>query len=165
MRFLEQKISWAVVEEYLKKLITKANIGIKIFQTTGLKFSEKNTRKLDDCIAEQAKALHSYFDKLKNAASQGIDIGLSGGYDSRLALACLHKFNTGKLHLHSHATENVHQKDLEIAKQMADYIGVPCHTVPTKKLNNSDNVEDILRKSILYFYGRSSFSIGAGRIR
>ena len=34
--------------------------------------------------AEQAKTLKKYFEDMKNAGVEGIDIGLSGGYDSRL---------------------------------------------------------------------------------
>ena len=32
----------------------------------------------------------------------------------------VYKYNKGKIHLHSHATENVHRKDLTIAKKMAE---------------------------------------------
>ena len=75
-------------------------------------------------------------------------------------LACLNRFSKGKIHLHSHATENDHQKELSIAKKMADYVGVPCHVVNTKKLSHCSHVDEVLQKSILYFDGRSSFSIG-----
>ena len=87
-------------------------------------------------------------------------MGLSGGYDSRLVLACIHTFTEGKVHLHSHSTENDHKKDLEIAELMAGYVQVACHVVKTKKLLHSSDIEDVLKKSVLYFDGRSSFSIG-----
>lgn len=140
--------------------ITRENIGIAFIQTDSLRASKSGARTTGECLSHQANALQEYFELLNNSGRDGIDIGLSGGYDSRLGLACLYKFNKGKIHLHSHSTENVHRKDLTIAKKMADYVGVPCHTVATKKLSHCDNVDEILRKSILYFDGRSSFSIG-----
>ena len=112
------------------------------------------------CLTDQANELCNYFEKIKEYSENGVDIGLSGGYDSRLVLACLHKFTKKKIHLHSHSTEDVHQEDLKIAYQMANYIGETCYTVATKKLNHCDNIDEILRKSVLYFDGRSSYSIG-----
>ena len=140
--------------------ISQDNAGIRFIRTAGMQQPVSNAKGFDESIAEQADTLHRYFEQLCNPGKDGIDIGLSGGYDSRLVLACLHKFHKGKIHLHSHSTENVHQKDLTIAKQMADYIGTPLHTVATKKLKNSDHIDDVLHRSILYFDGRSSFSIG-----
>ncbi len=140
--------------------ITRENIGIEFIQADGLRTAEAGAKTIGECLRNQSDALREYFELLSNAGRNGIDIGLSGGYDSRLGLACLHKFNKGKIHLHSHSTKNVHQKDLTIAKKMADYVGAPCHTVETKILSHCGNVDEILRKSILYFDGRSSFSIG-----
>lgn len=140
--------------------ITRENIGIEFIQTENIHVPKSGARTIEECLSHQENALQEYFELLDNSGRNGIDIGLSGGYDSRLGLACLHKFNKGKKHLHSHSTENVHRKDLTIAKKMADYVGVPCHTVTTKKLSHCENVDEILRKSILYFDGRSSFSIG-----
>ena len=115
---------------------------------------------LSMCINEQAEGLRSYFESIKAYSRKGADIGLSGGYDSRLVLACLKQYTKEKIHLHSHSMENDHKNDLKIAKQMADYIGEPCNTISTKRLKNSDRPDEVLRKSILYFDGRSSFSIG-----
>ena len=141
--------------------ITRENKGIKFVQTAGLHVYESGAKKtIKECLADQVNVLREYFEQLDNSGKNGIDIGLSGGYDSRLGLACLNKYSKAKIHLHSHSTENVHQKDLTIAKQMAEYVGAPCHTVSTKKLSHCENVDDILRKSVLYFDGRSSFSIG-----
>lgn len=140
--------------------ITRESKGIGFVQTAGFHVPESGTKTAGECLADQANTLRMYFEQLNNSGKNGIDIGLSGGYDSRLGLACLNKYSKVKIHLHSHSTENVHQKDLNIAKQMADYVGVPCHTVATKKLSHCENVDDILRRSVLYFDGRSSFSIG-----
>lgn len=148
------------IDKQEQRYITRENIGISFIQTTNFPISESRARNISECLAEQSNTLREYFKLLNKAGKDGIDIGLSGGYDSRLVLACLHKFNNEKIHLHSHATENVHRDDLMIAKEMAEFVGLPCHTVTTRKLGNSEHVDEILRKSILYFDGRSSFSIG-----
>ncbi len=148
------------IDKNMAEDITRECIGIGFIRGASFHASDNRATTFSESLAEQAKALQAYFELLSNTGRDGTDIGLSGGYDSRLGFACLHQYTRGKLHLHSHATENVHLKDLTIAKQMADHVGVPCHTVPTRKLSHCDHVDDILRKSILYFDGRSSFSIG-----
>ncbi len=148
------------IDKQIAERITQEDQGIEFIQTDSLYPSGSGAKSFRECLAEQADTLRKYIESLSNAGKNGIDIGLSGGYDSRLVLACLKRFHKGKIHLHSHATENVHQKDLTIANQMADYIGVPCHTVATKKLCHCDHEDEVLRKSVLYFDGRSSFSIG-----
>ncbi len=148
------------IDKTIADSINKAELGIEFLQPVKESYSEEKKRHFQQCLVEQADTLRDYFGWLNNASKNGGDIGLSGGYDSRLVLACLNQYTKGKLHLHSHSTENVHKSDLAIANQMADYVGVPCHTVPTKKLKNSNNNEEIVRKSILYFDGRDSYSIG-----
>ena len=148
------------IDKQIAERMTHIEQGIKFIPIDSIYASRSGTKSFRKCLAEQADALRKYFELLSNAGRNGVDIGLSGGYDSRLVLACLKEYFKGKIHLHSHATENVHMKDLTIAKQMADYVGVPCHTVATKKLCHCEHVDEILRKSVLCFDGRSSFSIG-----
>ncbi len=148
------------IDKCIATQIMNENIGIKYTQSSGLYDTESRKKSEKQCMSEQIDTLRDYFALLNNSGKNGIDIGLSGGYDSRLLLACLNRFNKNKIHLHSHSTENVHQNDLKIASQMADYMGVPCHTVATKRLNHCNHVDETVRKSILYFDGRSSFSIG-----
>ena len=148
------------IDKSVEEDITREGTGIQFTRIMPLCVSRSGATTFKECLVEQADALRNYFEMLDAAGRDGTDIGLSGGYDSRLGLACLNQYTRVKMHLHSHATEDVHQKDLMIAKQMADHVGVPCHTVPTRKLSHCDHVDDILRKSILYFDGRSSFSIG-----
>lgn len=148
------------IDKQIAEHITHENMGIKFISSPDFHVSKSDKKSFKECLADQADSLREYFELLKNAGRDGADIGLSGGYDSRLVLACLNRFFKGKIHLHSHATENVHQEDLAISKQLADCLGIPCHTVATKKLCHCDNVDEIVRKSVLYFDGRSSFSIG-----
>ena len=148
------------IDKQIAERMNHEDQGIKFISLDRFCVSKSSKKTMKECLAEQADTLRKYFELLNNAGKDGIDIGLSGGYDSRLVLACLNKYCKRKIHLHSHATENDHRKDLMIANQMADYIGVPCHTVATKKLCHCDHADEVLRKSVLYFDGRSSFSIG-----
>lgn len=148
------------IDRQIAERMTHEDQGIKFISLDRFCVSKSSDKTMKECLAEQADTLRTYFELLNNAGKDGIDIGLSGGYDSRMALACLNKYCKRRIHLHSHATENEHRKDLTIAKQMAVYVGVPCHTVATKKLCHCDHTDEVLRKSVLYFDGRSSFSIG-----
>ncbi len=148
------------IDDHVADAIKKADRGISFIQTPKLPFAESKKQTIETCLAEQEDTLRNYFESVRNAAENGVDVGLSGGYDSRLVLACLNKYIKTGLHLHSHSTENIHKKDLQIAKQMADYIGISCHVTATKRLSHCDTIDDVLRKSVLYFDGRSSFSIG-----
>lgn len=112
------------------------------------------------CIDRITKELKCYFRHIQSVGNNGIDAGMSGGYDSRLILACLHKFVGSKIHLHSHATENDHNGELKIANKMAEYVGIPCHTVSTKRLNHTADPDRIMEESVLFFDGRTSFAIG-----
>ena len=140
--------------------ISNAGTGIRFITSPKICINTAKAKSFQECLKEQAETLHAHFESLWDICEGGVDIGLSGGYDSRLVLACLHRTKTVPIHLHSHSTENDHKKDLGIAQKMADYIGIQCHTIPTKKLSHSDNTDEILKKSVLYFDGRSSFSIG-----
>lgn len=149
------------IDTEIKKRIERAKIGISF-----LSFPHKgrcdHSRYLSkqQCLDKQYETLLNYFSGLKAQGENGIDAGLSGGYDSRLVLACMQRFMKGKIHLHTHSTEEVHQKDLYVALRMAEYVNVPCHIEKTNKLEHSEHIDEVLRKSILYFDGRSSYSIG-----
>lgn len=148
------------IDKQMMEYISNEDVGIKFIRWPDIQISKTHVISNEKCLAEQAETLRDYFTQLNMMSKNGIDIGLSGGYDSRLVLACLHKYSNGKMHLHSHSTENVHQADLSIAKQMAEYVDIPCHTVTTQSLFHCKKIDEILRKSVLYFDGRSSFSIG-----
>ena len=145
----------------IRQRIEKADIGVS-FLNCQRKERDNCSQQLSrqQCLDEQYEVLSSYFSGLNAQSNNGIDAGLSGGYDSRLVLACMKRFMKGKMHLHTHSTEKVHQKDLNVALRMAEYVAVPCHIEKTKKLEHSANTDEVLRKSILYFDGRSSYSIG-----
>ena len=148
------------IDDSIADIINNIDNGVNFTEITRNVQIKPQSTTCKQCLVDQANELCSYFETLKNYSKNGVDIGLSGGYDSRLVLACLNKYTKEKIHLHSHSTEDVHKNDLKIAYKMAEYIGETCHIVNTKKLNHCENIEEILRKSVLYFDGRSSYSIG-----
>ena len=144
-----------------EKKIERANIGVSFLNyQKNERYVRSQYSSKQQCLNKQYEALSVFFSGLKPQSESGIDTGLSGGYDSRLVLACMKRFINDNIHLHTHSTENVHQKDLNVALKMAEYVNVPCHIEKTNKLEHSENIDAVLRKSILYFDGRSSYSIG-----
>lgn len=83
----------------------------------------------ETCVAEQIAELDQYFALFKTLAEEagGVDIGLSGGYDSRLLLLiALRQLPQVVAHTHYHkrATD-----DEIIAQQIAAQLGVPIRLV------------------------------------
>lgn len=149
------------VDENIMFSVNAEHSGIHFIQKESIiKDAPSELSGKEKCVQEQAETLLQYFSELENLSADGIDMGLSGGYDSRLVLACLIQSGIKNLHLHTHQTESDHKKDIVIAKAMANYIGVPCNIVPSRHLCNCEDAEDIIRRSVLFFDGRTSFSIG-----
>ena len=146
---------------FVKEKVEHSNTGISFITPTNdnTNFLPRKIKR-NQCIKEQAESLLQYFSYFKKQGAKGVDAGLSGGYDSRLILACMNRILKPNIHLHTHSTENVHKNDLTIAFKMADYINVPCNVVRTNKLEHCEDVKSVIRNSILYFDGRSSYSIG-----
>ena len=141
--------------------VISSNLGISfITLSNNINPSLSGIGNREECIQDQAEALLQYFECLKKQCDYGIDAGLSGGYDSRLILACMNQSFKKHMHLHTHSTENVHKSDLKIAKEMAGYVNVDFNVVPTKKIEHCEQASRVIRNSVLYFDGRSSYSIG-----
>lgn len=136
-------------------------VGINyILNEKPLDYGKRRKVRRENCIQEQVKTLITYYSKLANASVHGIDIGLSGGYDSRLTLACMNECYPDKLHLHTHATKGVHMTESAVALKLSDCVGKRCNIVSTKQLKDSDKLDETLLKSVIYFDGRTSFAIG-----
>lgn len=146
---------------FIQTKVISSDIGISFITfSNNVKPTFSGIGNREQCIYEQAEVLLQYFECLKKQGDDGIDAGLSGGYDSRLILACMNQSFKNHMHLHTHSTENIHKSDLNIAKKMAEYVNVDFNVVPTLKLEHCDQVFHVIRNSVLYFDGRSSYSIG-----
>lgn len=83
----------------------------------------------ETCVADQIVELDRYFAAFKALAEEGggVDIGLSGGYDSRLLLAvALRQLPKVVAHTHYHQRPT---DDEIIAQQIAERLSVPIHLV------------------------------------
>src|SRR5690606_11818650 len=79
------------------------------FDLANLQFHKKGKIK---SLQSQVDQLSSYFRLINNTFSEYKgDLGLSGGFDCRLVLALAQKYIDNKLHLHTHYTRGVHEKD------------------------------------------------------
>lgn len=121
---------------------------------------------LKNSAARQVEAITGYMEGIKELAEQyRPEIGLSGGYDSRLLYAAALKAWPFNLSVHTHATEGItiHQIEKEIAKSMADAKGSPFRMVPTKNMNaySEAEIEDILKDGLYFFDGRCAYNMGA----
>lgn len=116
--------------------------------------------------AKQAEAIISYLKKIKSFAEQyKPEIGLSGGYDSRLLYAATFKAWPFKISVHTHATEGVAIHDIEkkIVKDMASQKNSPLRIVPTKSMESYSNeeLEEIFKDGLYFFDGRCAYNMGA----
>lgn len=113
-------------------------------------------------VEHQGEILKSYFQKIKDSAvERGVDIGLSGGYDSRLLLAAAGQCYHNNLHSHTHSTGEGHNIEKQIAIELARIRDVSITVINTKNLDEPDVETDrILRENLYFFDGRTSFDIG-----
>lgn len=116
-----------------------------------------------DSIERQAYVLESHFQTLKSVCSnQSSLLGLSGGYDSRLLLACSH-FLPEKVSVFTHDTQGVHSKQRSIIQKLADVYGMPLCTTPSRHMEDltPDEAEQVLTECLDFFDQRSSRQRGA----
>lgn len=85
------------------------------------------------CIDEQLGELDAVFGQLRSVVDEsgGVDIGLSGGYDSRL-LVLLAKRHFAKVMAHSHFHHEMTQDEV-IACQIADKLDIPLYRCESAK--------------------------------
>ena len=125
---------------------------------------ESHKQGLKDSLESQREILLNYFSKLNETFVNDVgDLGLSGGFDCRLILALADVSFEKKLHLHTHATKNVHISEATIAQLLADtYGGRLCkvHTVQMEDLTDS-SLDDVLNSNLDFFDNRSARHIGA----
>lgn len=111
----------------------------------------------------QLETLRNHLLQMKsNVALYGADMGLSGGYDSRLLLALLADMDREHLSVHSHQTGDAHNKELIIAQQMASHYNLSVQIVPTVPLweLDVDSIMNELRENMLLFDGCSDSHYG-----
>lgn len=111
--------------------------------------------------AAQGRFLQQYLIKWKAAIKERVDLGLSGGYDSTLLLAATYPLYDKCLHIHTHSTAHIHDKEKNVALEMAKKKSLLCNIVRTTPYNQvTGNIVPQLLENLTFFDGRTSFDIG-----
>lgn len=121
---------------------------------------------LKNSAARQVDAINNYLKGIQDLATEHkAEIGLSGGYDSRLLYACMLNSWPFKISVHTHATKGLknHSIEKEIAMEMASVKGSELNIVSTRKMDayNDDEIENILLDGLYFFDGRCAYNMGA----
>ena len=113
-------------------------------------------------IHEQAQQIKRYFSILKPALEEErVDLGLSAGHDSTLIFAAIAADYKDVIHLHTHSTGHVHDREKNAAANMAKVKGFDITIVPTPRLDEDDiDLEKLLAENLVFFDGRTSHDIG-----
>jgi len=108
----------------------------------------------EEAIEQQINILQNYQGLLADSINNlGIDIGLTGGYDSRLLFSIFSKYGK-KVSIHSHYRSE-YSKELESAKKVAEIAGFKLNVIKVKPPLEKDETEfnDTLEKSYLFCDG------------
>lgn len=111
----------------------------------------------DQSVDIQIQTLKAYVaDVSALCADYRTDIGLSGGFDSRLLLALFQNIK-GKISAYTHATAGVHDREVEIVKKYINGRDIPFTVVPTKPAWQYAGIEleQLLKECMYFFDGRS----------
>jgi len=115
-------------------------------------------------IESNIVVLQDYFKEL-NQAKQNLngDVGLSSGFDCRLILAATKNTLDTPLHIHSHNTKGVHDKEIKHARKIAEVYGSDILLVPTQKLEKAEEnlIKKTLQENVRFFDGRSARHLGS----
>ena len=113
-------------------------------------------------MEEQAQNIVNYFRKLKPALEEErIDLGLSAGHDSSLLFAAITDVFKNNIHIHTHSTGNVHDKEKNAAIAMTKVKGLTPTVVPTPRLDETGiDLRKLLEENLIFLDGRTSHDIG-----
>ena len=151
------------INDYYHDLLKCKNFNIKFisykqksknvtFDNDGIKNSinDKNKYLLD--------YLHEWNSFVKE--SNGLDIGLSAGYDSTLLFSLLFKEYYDYIHIHTHSTGHVHDHEKNATICISNLKNKYCNIVETHRLNSTMyDIDKILDDNIYFFDGMTSFDI------
>jgi hypothetical protein len=153
---------------HITKSVQKSGVGDWSFINTEHVQTPKSfdNQGRKESAAEQVNAIVDYIKRIEKLAEQyKPEIGLSGGYDSRLLYAATFQSWPFKIAVHTHATEGVaiHDQEKEIVKKMAAAKGSELKIIPTKNMNayTDIEIEDILKDGLYFFDGRCAYNMGA----
>lgn len=140
----------------------QANCGVKFLIHPSVVIPAMHNTGKKGSIHEQAEHIRKYFSILKPAlAEERVDLGLSAGHDSTLIFAAIASDYRDIIHLHTHSTGHVHDREKNAAAQMAKMKGFDITIIPTPRLDENDiDVKKLLSENLVFFDGRTSHDIG-----
>ncbi len=144
------------------KDITYEQFKSTSIQKNRFEFEDLGKAKGSRPLQQQVDSLRTYFAKLKNiAAGKTVSLGVSGGFDSRLLLSLISQYRP--LHLYTHLTRGVHDKEASIARQLAAKTGETLHIEETERPENLPEKDQLqLLDELIYYYdGRTANNSGA----
>lgn len=151
------------VERHFPYRVDENEISLLTYPEHSLEIDIHNNGK-NKSIESNIGVLQDYFKEL-NKAKQSLkgDVGLSSGFDCRLILAAAKNTLDIPLHIHSHNTKGVHDKEIKYARKIAEVYGADIHLVPTKKLEDAeeDLIKKTLQENVAFFDGRSARHLGS----
>ncbi len=140
----------------------QADCGIKFLVHPGMEIPAMHNTGKENSMHEQAKHIRQYFSILKPAMEEErVDLGLSAGHDSTLIFAAIADDYKDIIHLHTHSTGHVHDREKNAAANMAKVKGFDITIVPTPRLDEDDiDLQKLLSENLVFFDGRTSHDIG-----
>ena len=150
------------IDNHVAEKIHSTNPGIKFhFEKNTLSDAVTFGNNMEKCIDTQIRSLDRYFQQLKSYShGQRIDTGLSAGYDSRLIFSMMAKHFPNQIHVHTHSTKGVHDKEKSVAEKLAALLELTCAEINTLPIGEIDYLEELMKENVYFFDGRSSFVIG-----
>ena len=122
----------------------------------------KELKNYKDHVDYQTQLINAYINNLSDALiTHGVEMGISGGYDSRLILGML--LDKGiKISAHTHYKKN--DADPIIAQQLCDLVGIPLKLISERPaLKRQEDFDAILNGSFLQFDGRVNSMMDFGK--
>jgi len=141
----------------------KHTAGITWIPHAPVESLELHNQGLQDSVEHQIEVLREYFRRLANINCEyGIELGLSDGFDSRLLLALSEVFGE-PIPLHSHHTVGVHEKELEVSRELASIGGHQQTVVATRHADELKEEEraTIIDECLYFFDGRCIHDMGS----
>ena len=145
-----------------QKRINDLNCGVTFLIHPQIKILPKHHQGRKLSVISQAQNIRKYFSAIRPAlGEERVDLGLSAGHDSSLIFAAMNSMYKDNLHIHTHSTGHVHDKEKNAAIAMAKIKGLKPTIVPTPRLDESGiDLNNILYENLLFFDGRTSHDIG-----
>jgi hypothetical protein len=117
----------------------------------------------EQSVQRQVAALRSFVANIKPFVMEhGCDLGISGGYDSRLLMLLAVEAGL-PLSLHTHHTKGVHDKELEIVERIASHKQLTLRVRKTLPIERhcEEDLFRILEDGLYYYDARNGDNTGA----